>query len=97
MLFYKRFISECIKKHSKDLERGAYFVMKAQDLEKKGYLEKAVKCYKRAKQEYKNAEMFAGFLGDKQYQWEAKTLIKMVDEQMEKCIVRDFYRGGISH
>ena len=94
---HKRFIRECIRKHSKELEQGARMVMKAQILENGGKREKAVKYYKSAKKMFEQAEMFASFFGDKTYQWEAKILMQKVDDQMSNLIISDFYEGGISH
>lgn len=97
MLFHKRFIKQCIKNHSKELEHGARMVMKAQKLEEEKNYEKAIKYYEMAKKMFSEAEMFASFFGDKAYQLEAKVLIKKVDEQMNNVIVKDFYRSGIDH
>ena len=96
-MFYKRFIKECIRRHSKELEHGAKLVMKAQRFEEIGSNEKAIKCYKSAKKMFNEAKMFAEFIGDKGYKAEAELLIKKVDEQMNKTIFKDFYCGGISH
>jgi len=95
MLFQKRFIRECIRKHSKELEHGASLVMKAQELEKNRKYEKAIKYYMTARKTFEKAEMLAGFIGDKAYEAEAKALINQVDKQMNNAIVTDFYRGGI--
>lgn len=97
MLFHKRFIRECIRKHSKELEHGAKMVMKAQKLEEEGKFEKAIKYYEIAKNMFKQAEMFASFFGDKEYLLEAKILIKNVEDQMYNAIIKDFNKGGINH
>jgi len=97
MLPSKRFIRECIKKHSKELEHSAKMIMRAQKMEAEGKFEKAIKYYESAKKMLEQAEIMASFIGDKGYQAEAKLLMQMVDEQVCNAITKDFYKGGISH
>ncbi len=94
---YDRFIKQCIRNHSKELGHGARVVMEAQKLEQSGKFEKAIKYYDQAKKIFEKAEMMASFIGDKDYEREAKILIHMVEEQKHKAIVTDFYRGGIDN
>lgn len=91
MLFYKSFIKQCIRKHSKELEHGAKMVMKAQKLKEERKFKEAIKYYTIAKEMFEKAEILASFIGDKDYELEAKILIKRVEEEINTPIIKGAY------